>query len=43
MNKDWLAQNQNNVSGWSDISTPELLFYKNNMLSSMTKQYKNSA
>ena len=26
MNKDWLAQNQDNVSGWSDISTPELLF-----------------
>ena len=26
MNKDWLAHNQDNVSGWSDISTPELLF-----------------
>jgi hypothetical protein len=24
--KDWLAQNQNNVSDWSDMSTPELLF-----------------
>ena len=24
--KDWLAQNQNNVSEWSDMSIPELLF-----------------
>jgi hypothetical protein len=24
--KDWLARNQNNVSEWSDISTPGLLF-----------------
>jgi hypothetical protein len=24
--KDWLAQNQNNVSEWSDMSTCELLF-----------------
>ena len=25
-NKDWLAQNQNNVSEWSDMSTHGLLF-----------------
>jgi hypothetical protein len=25
-NKDWLARNQNNVSKWSDMSTPGLLF-----------------
>jgi hypothetical protein len=25
-NKDWLAQNQNNVSEWSDTSTSGLLF-----------------
>jgi len=25
-NKDWLAQNQNNVSEWSDMSTYGLLF-----------------
>jgi len=25
-NKDWLAQNQNNVSEWSDMSTRRLLF-----------------
>ena len=25
-NKDWLAQNQNNVYGWSDMSTRGLLF-----------------
>ena len=25
--KDWLAQNQNNVSEWSDISTRRLLFH----------------
>ena len=25
-NKDWLAQNQNNVSEWSDMSTQGLLF-----------------
>jgi hypothetical protein len=25
-NKDWLAQNQNNVSEWSDMSTRKLLF-----------------
>jgi hypothetical protein len=24
--KDWLAWNQNNVSEWSDMSTPRLLF-----------------
>jgi hypothetical protein len=24
--KDWLAQNQNNVSEWSDMSTRRLLF-----------------
>jgi hypothetical protein len=24
--KDWLARNQNNVSGWSDMSTHGLLF-----------------
>ena len=24
--KDWLAQNQNNVSEWSDMSTPGLLY-----------------
>jgi hypothetical protein len=24
--KDWLAQNQNNVSEWSDMSTHRLLF-----------------
>ena len=24
--KDWLAQNQNNVSEWSDMSISELLF-----------------
>ena len=24
--KDWLAQNQNNVSEWSDMSIRELLF-----------------
>jgi hypothetical protein len=24
--KDWLAQNQNNVSEWSDMSTRGLLF-----------------
>ena len=24
--KDWLARNQNNVSEWSDMSTPGLLF-----------------
>ena len=24
--KDWLAQNQNNVSKWSDMSTSRLLF-----------------
>jgi hypothetical protein len=24
--KDWLAQNQNNVSEWSDLSTHGLLF-----------------
>ena len=24
--KDWLAQNQNNVSAWSDISTCGMLF-----------------
>jgi hypothetical protein len=24
--KDWLAQNQNNVSEWSDMSTCRLLF-----------------
>ena len=24
--KDWLAQNQNNVSEWSDISTRGMLF-----------------
>ena len=24
--KDWLAQNQDNVSEWSDMSTRELLF-----------------
>jgi hypothetical protein len=24
--KDWLAQNQNNVSKWSDMSIRELLF-----------------
>jgi hypothetical protein len=24
--KDWLARNQNNVSGWSDMSPGELLF-----------------
>jgi hypothetical protein len=26
MNKDWLAQNPDNVSGWRDISTRGLLF-----------------
>ena len=25
-NKDWLAQNQDNVSEWSDMSTLRLLF-----------------
>ena len=25
-NKDWLTQNQNNVSEWSDMSTRGLLF-----------------
>jgi hypothetical protein len=25
--KDWLAQNQNNVSEWSDMSICELLFH----------------
>ena len=25
-NKDWLAQNQNDVSKWSDMSTSGLLF-----------------
>jgi hypothetical protein len=25
-NKDWLAQNQNNMSEWSDMSTRRLLF-----------------
>ena len=24
--KNWLARNQNNVSGWGDMSTHELLF-----------------
>ena len=24
--KDWLARNQNNVSGWSDMSTRKVLF-----------------
>ena len=28
MNKDWLAQNPDNVSGWRDISTRGLLFKK---------------
>jgi len=26
-NKDWLAQNQNNVSEWSDMFTNKLLFH----------------
>ena len=36
--KDWLAQNQNNVSEWSDMSTRRMLFQKSSPIKNPTQR-----
>ena len=37
-NKDWSAQNQNNISEWSDMSTPQNVVSMNDHYKNPTKR-----